>query len=381
MILISLQQPRTLRAALCYTMRKNGVALMESIAKCGKWTLLREIGRGAYGIVYLAKDATGASAAVKVCARDDDERYERELRGAKLYRTIPPSAGLVRMLDLGECEWGFYFAMELADDEFGGSSAEVSVYRPKTLACVISGEKALPLESALQLGFALTDGLITLQRHHLLHRDVKPGNVVYVHGCPVLADPGLLVEEAEAVSRVGTPGYVPPENFTGAGGDVYSLGLTLKSATFGRSVENLAMGPTLEADTDDVMFPVWWRILNKATHPDAARRYRSAKALRNDLLSLQRKKRLWKKTLGLPRFVWYIVIMLTVVIGVVAYKAKSEVDYSTARWRQLDEQIQRQKEMALRQQEILLKNVDKMVEDFKRTTSKSGSNRVERTRK
>lgn len=341
---------------------------MESIAKCGKWTLLREIGRGAYGIVYLAKDATGASAAVKVCARDDDERYERELRGAKLYRTIPPSAGLVRMLDLGECEWGFYFAMELADDEFGAE--QVSAYRPKTLAGIVAGEKALPLESALQLGLALADGLVTLQRHHLLHRDVKPGNVVYVHGRPVLADPGLLVEEDEATSLVGTPGYVPPESFTGAGGDVYSLGLTLKAASFGRSVEDLAMGPTLEADTGDVMFPAWWRILNKATHPDAVRRYRSAKALRNDLLSLRRKQRLWKKTLGLPRFVWCLVLLLAVLIGTCAYKVKASADYSTARWRRLDVYVEQQKAEAM-----------SMVEDLRRRIAADTSNMVERLNK
>ena len=346
--------------------------LMESSARCGKWTLIREIGRGAYGIVYLAKDSTGTSAAVKVCARDDTDtgRYERELRGAKLYRTIPAGEGLVRMLDLGECEWGFYFAMELADDEFGGTPKKVSSYRPKTLACVISGEKALPLGSALQLGLALTEGLVTLQRHHLLHRDVKPGNVVYVHGRPVLADPGLLVDEDEATSLVGTPGYVPPENFTGAGGDVYSLGLTLKAASFGRSVEDLAKGPTLEADTGDVMFPAWWRILNKATHPDAARRYRSAKALRNDLLSLRRKQRLWKKTLGLPRFVWCLVLLLAVLIGTGAYKVKASADYSTARWRRLDVYVEQQKAEAM-----------SAIEDIRRQFQADTSNMVERLNK
>ena len=63
----------------------------ESFVCCGDWQLVREIGRGAYGVVYLAEGADGAWAAVKVCRRDDVgvERYERELRGAKLYRAIP----------------------------------------------------------------------------------------------------------------------------------------------------------------------------------------------------------------------------------------------------------------------------------------------------
>lgn len=61
-------------------------------------------------------------AAVKVCRREavGDERYERELRGAKLYRVIPPQEGLVRMRELVETEWGFYTVMDLADDEFDG---------------------------------------------------------------------------------------------------------------------------------------------------------------------------------------------------------------------------------------------------------------------
>ena len=215
------------------------------VGKCGKWTLGREIGRGAAGIVYLATDAEGKSAAVKVCSRAElgNGRYEREFRGAKLYKRIPPSEGLVRMQELGECEWGFYTVMELADDEFGARPGATAGYRPKTLSSVIAGEKALSVNESLNLGLALAKGLVTLQRHHLLHRDIKPGNVISVRGRFVLSDPGLLVEESEAASLVGTPGYVPPENFVGAEGDVYSLGLTLKAASFGRPVEELAMGP------------------------------------------------------------------------------------------------------------------------------------------
>ena len=179
---------------------------------CGAWRLDQEIGRGAYGVVYLAAGAGGERAAVKVCRREDigDERFARELRGAKLYRAIPPQEGLVRMRELVETEWGFYTVMDLADDEFASDSAASSgraaspfaaasgVYRPKTLARVIEGEKALPLKESVSLALSLAKGLDVLQRHHLLHRDIKPGNVLYVKGQPVLSDPGLLVEESDA---------------------------------------------------------------------------------------------------------------------------------------------------------------------------------------
>ncbi len=259
--------------------------------QCGVWRLEREIGQGAYGVVYLAVGSDGVRAAVKVCRRDavGDERCVRELRGAKLYRAIPPQEGLVRMRELVETEWGFYTVMDLADDEFGGPLEAASGYRPKTLARVIEGEKALPLTECVKLALPLAKGLAALQRHHLLHRDIKPGNVLYVKGRPVLADPGLLVEESDAASLVGTPGYVPPEKFTEAASDIYSLGLTLKAASFGRKLEDLDKGPALEADTSAPLFPAWWRILNKATDPTPSRRYQSAKALIKDLVNLRRK--------------------------------------------------------------------------------------------
>ena len=74
---------------------------------CGDWRLDREIGRGAYGVVYLATNGKGERAAVKVCRRNDigEERYERELRGAKLYSSIPPQEGLVRMREFAEEPW------------------------------------------------------------------------------------------------------------------------------------------------------------------------------------------------------------------------------------------------------------------------------------
>ena len=266
--------------------------MSEELPQCGQWKLLREIGRGAYGVVYLAKGAGGEKAAVKVCRRGDmpAELYEREARGAKLYASIPRTAGLVQAYGLAEEPWGFYFAMALADDEFGRDAPADADYRPKTLAAVIDGEKALPLGECVKLGIALAKGLAELQRRHFLHRDIKPGNVIYIGGEPVLSDPGLVVEEAVAVSTVGTPGYVPPERkFTSSASDIYSLGMTLKAASFGRRIEDLGKGPALEADTGAKHFPAWWRILNKATDSTPSRRYQSAKALIKDLKSLRRR--------------------------------------------------------------------------------------------
>ena len=148
---------------------------MELNRSCaGEWPLVREIGHGAYGVVYLARKDNGERAAVKVCRRDDlpGELYERELRGARLYKTIPRTTGLVSMLELVEEPWGFYSIMELADDEFDEETSE-ELYRPKTLASIIEGEKALTLEECVNLGIALAKGLEMLQRWYNIRAPVK----------------------------------------------------------------------------------------------------------------------------------------------------------------------------------------------------------------
>ena len=317
---------------------------------CGQWRLVREIGHGAYGVVYLAVGTDGKRAAVKVCRRDEigEERYARELRGARLYSAIPRTAGLVCMKELVEEPWGFYSVMDLADHEFDGETSE-DTYRPKTLASILGGVKALPIDESVKLGIALAKGLETLQRHHLLHRDIKPGNVIYVGGRPVLSDPGLVVEESEAASLVGTPGYVPPENFTAAVGDIYSLGLTLKAASFGRSIEDLDKGPALEADTSAAQFPAWWRILNKATDPTPSRRYQSAKALLKELEGLRRKMRfaaIVESTIAKVALVLALLGAVAVLVAnvVAGRRAEDEIARRSAENRALKDDMARQSE-------------------------------------
>ena len=317
---------------------------------CGQWRLVREIGHGAYGVVYLAVGTDGKRAAVKVCRRDEigEERYVRELRGARLYSAIPRTDGLVCMKELIEKPWGFYTVMDLADHEFDGEFSE-ETYRPKTLASIMEGEKALSLDESVELGIALAKGLETLQRHHLLHRDIKPGNVIYVCGRPVLSDPGLIVEESEAASLVGTPGYVPPENFTAAVGDVYSLGLTLKAASFGRGIEDLDKGPALEADTSAAQFPAWWRILNKATDPTPSRRYQSAKALLKELEGLRRKMKfaaIVESTIAKVALVLALLGVVAVLVAnvVAGRRAEDEIARRSAENRALKDDMARQSE-------------------------------------
>ena len=269
---------------------------------------LREIGRGGHGVVFLAEGPEGR-VALKVCERPPEgagaralEDYEREKRGWALFARLAPHPGLVRAFRTDEAPdgTGFWAAMELADPEEGGSTAEAASYRPRTLAAVAEAEVALPLSDCLRIGERIAGALEHLQRHHLLHRDVKPGNVVFVRGAPALADPGLVADAREADSLVGTPGYAPPERRGSPQGDVFGLGRTLWRIGTGRTPEEAGFSPCAEADTAD---PDFWRflaVIGKATSVVPARRHRSAKALRKDLARLRRRRALrpWRRALA-----------------------------------------------------------------------------------
>lgn len=264
--------------------------------ECGPYRPLRQIGSGAHGQVWLA-DGPEGRVALKVCPKPSDpallEDWGREMRGWSLFSAIPRHEALVRVFATGETadNCAFWVAMELADAEESDGAGNPDAYRPKTLASVADAEIALPFRDCLNIGLRLSAALEHLQRHHLLHRDIKPGNILYVRGEPVIADAGLVVDAREAASLVGTPGYVPPENHGTPQGDVFSLGKTLWRIATGRSPDDSSIAPCAEADTAEPLFGELIGILLRAMSPSPSKRFRSAKALNKALVRLQGKSR------------------------------------------------------------------------------------------
>ena len=241
----------------------------------------REIGRGEYGVVYLAK-RLGAYYALKVVRHPDNassaDAYARELRGVRLVMGLPKIDGLVRIHDLAQRpdDSEFAYVMDLADSEREEVGPFDDNYRPRTLASVIDAEIALPLNECLDIGIRIASVLVALQRHHVIHRDIKPGNILFVRGKAVLADIGLAIDVRDASSIVGTPGYAPPERQGSPAGDVFGLGKTLYRISTGRQPNEEGLPPCTEAWK-------WLLILSKATTRDPNRRYRSAKGFLRDL--------------------------------------------------------------------------------------------------
>ena len=266
--------------------------MQETAQLLPQYRRIREIGRGKYGVVMLA-NYLGEYYALKVVRRPedagDDPAYARERRGVRTILRLPPLKGLIRIHAFAEATDGreFAYVMDLADPELDGVGPADNDYRPRTLASVIDAEVALPLAECVEIGITLATVLAELQRNHVIHRDVKPANIVFIKGRAVLADVGLAADVRDASSIVGTPGYAPPERQGSPAGDVFSLGKTLYRISTGRQPNEEGLPPCTEADIDAPFFWKWMVILSKATARDPAQRYRSAKGLLRDLRRLR----------------------------------------------------------------------------------------------
>src|SRR5262249_19045538 len=148
-------------------------------------TLLRCIGRGAFGEVWLCRTELGAYRAVKIVHRhsfESDRPYEREFRGLERFEPFSRRhQGLVDILQVGcnDEEGYFYYVMELADDIAAGSHVDPGTYTPRTLHRSGSDARRLPYEECVRLGISLASAAGYLHSHQLVHRDIKPSNIIF----------------------------------------------------------------------------------------------------------------------------------------------------------------------------------------------------------
>jgi hypothetical protein len=261
-------------------------------------------GQGAYGKVWLARNAVGQWQALKVVYLanfgQDPDPYEREFNGIRRYKPISDKhPGLLRVDFVSRKKRAgyFYYVMELGDPLEPGWEREPSTYKPRDLFSVrrrSRGQK-LSVHDCVRIGLALTDALEFLHRQGLTHRDIKPQNIIFVDGQPKLADVGLTAEirppDQERTS-VGTPGYMPPppESPGTPQADIYALGMVLyvlstgNSTAFFPEISTTLVDPSRLAD----FFPLNTVIL-KACHPDLRQRYASAGEMHQALLETQKK--------------------------------------------------------------------------------------------
>ena len=253
--------------------------------------LIRLIGGG--GEVWLAKSILGTYRAVKIVY--ESSGYKRpfggEFDGVMKFEPISRQHdGLVDILHVGggEAVGYFYCVMELADDIATGQNIRPEHYQPRTLAHDLSGRRHLPIGECIRLGATIASALGFLHRHGLIHRDIKPGNIIFVNGFPKLADTGLVTVMSEPSSYVGTQGFIAPEGPGTVQADIYSLGKVLYEISTGRDRNDY---PELPANLEDnregrdlIQFN---KIIVKACRTNPWDRYESADDLMTALLTFQ----------------------------------------------------------------------------------------------
>src|SRR5262245_20632078 len=267
----------------------------ELLGELGDYELLEEVGRGGQGVVFRARQKSlNRTVALKVislgqwASKAHLKRFRLEAEAAA--RLEHP--GIVPIHEVGERDGSCYFSMKFVE---GGQLDEVVRRTP------------MSIRQAVELIVKVARTVHYAHEHGILHRDIKPGNILLDQkGEPHLTDFGLarLVESESSVTQtldvLGTPSYMAPEQATGnnaavtSATDVYGLGAVLYQLLTGQPP--FAGGATYETirllcDTE----PRQPRLLNpkidrdlsticlKCLEKDPKRRYSSALALAEDL--------------------------------------------------------------------------------------------------
>ncbi len=248
--------------------------------------LLRVIGKGTFGEVWLAQDAAREFKAVKIVHRRrflGSRSYQAELesleRVAGLSRRCPH---LVSPLHVADCadHQGYYYTMELTDDQSGGRCVSPSNYAPKTLASLLaspgtarSAASAHALSPAEwhHMALAIAEALDFLHRNELVHGDIKPANILFHHGKACLGDLGSVTQISQTSHSAtrGTPAYAPPEGGGTRVADVFSYGRTFSQLW--EACDRHPLGASWCAEVA--------KLLERATEENPDKRYQAGREL------------------------------------------------------------------------------------------------------
>ncbi len=208
----------------------------------GRYRLDRVVGRGGMASVYLAEDLRhDRKVALKVLLPELAARIGRERFLAEIKTTARlQHPHLLPLLDSGEADGLLYFVMPYVEGQ--------------SLAARLETERQLPIDEAVRIAKGVAGALDFAHRHGVIHRDVKPSNILLHDGEPMVTDFGIARALSSAGGErltetgfaVGTPHYMSPEQLTGdmevgPRSDVYALGCVLYEMVAGR--------PPFEAST------------------------------------------------------------------------------------------------------------------------------------
>ena len=199
----------------------------------GRYQIIRTIGEGGMANVYLAYDTIlDREVAVKVLRGDlaSDEKFvKRFQREAKAASSLN-HPNIVEMYDVGEDNGNYFIVMEYIDG--------------KTLKSLIKKRGGLSISETVDIMMQLTSAIACAHDSFLIHRDIKPQNVLILEdGRVKITDFGIAIamnstELTQTNSVMGSVHYLPPEQANGAGAtiksDIYSLGILMYECLIGK---------------------------------------------------------------------------------------------------------------------------------------------------
>ena len=191
-----------------------------------RYQIIRTIGEGGMANVYLAHDTIlDRNVAVKILRGDlaDDEKFVRRFQREAIAASSLTHPNIVGMYDVGEDDGKYFIVMEYIDG--------------KTLKSLIKKRGALTLPEVIDIMLQLTDGIACAHDSYIIHRDIKPQNVMILDdGMVKITDFGIAMalnsnELTQTNSVMGSVHYLPPEQASGSGStiksDIYSLGILM----------------------------------------------------------------------------------------------------------------------------------------------------------
>jgi eukaryotic-like serine/threonine-protein kinase len=262
-------------------------------SKIGRYRIIRRLGQGAFGRVYLAHDddldrpvAIKLSNPERIAYPEDVEAFITEAR--ILARLDHPN--IVPVHDVGRTEDGLCFIVSKLIE---GSDLAVRI-----------GQARLSCRDSAQLVATVADALHYAHTRGLVHRDIKPANILIdAAGKPCVADFGLALKDEDfgkGASLAGTPAYMSPEQARGEGhrvdgrSDIFSLGAVLYELLIGKRpfrgdsaasvIQSIIIDePRPPRQIDDTILRELERICQKSLAKRASERYSTAKDMAEDL--------------------------------------------------------------------------------------------------
>lgn len=252
------------------------------------YQIIRFIGRGGFGEVWLCRsESMGDYHALKFISGSDADLIEKEHHSLGLYRNAAArlrSQHLVRIEHINRHAAGLYYVMPLADG-ISASDPTAADWQPLSLVSLIearcSAATWFTSQKIIGLIRPLLDALQSLSDAGLVHRDVKPENILFFSGSPCLGDISLLGEDAAVITRRGTPGYATPSWYRGGLPDMYGAAATLYTLLTGNPPDKMGRAAFIWPPQGEQSLPEseraeWKRlhaVIRRATEEKIGERY------------------------------------------------------------------------------------------------------------